>query len=69
MEIEYENQVLTTVCQYLVAIVVPDFNYRSILQILHATEQMNHFLVEVTQLVVAEFLVVYQVPLTTSMLV
>ena len=47
IEIEYEHQVFSHISQNLIPIVIPNFLYRSGLEVLHATDQFQHFTIEI----------------------
>ena len=68
-EIEEEKQVSTANCKHLVSIVVPDFCHCLFLEALELLEELNHGLIEVAQIVIAEFLIIDKVPLATCILV
>ena len=68
IEVEYKYQIITLECQYLVGIAVPDFLHLGLLKTLHALDNAEHGLIEVTQIMIAEVLVIYQIPLATRIL-
>ena len=68
IEIENKYQILTHIGEYLVAVVVPDFLYGSVMEVFNALDDLQHGSFEVTQVVVGQVLVVHQVPLSTGIL-
>ena len=68
-EVEYEDKVATHVAQYLITVIVPNFRDRCCLEVLLRFNDLKHLLVEVTQPMVAQILIINKVPLTTSILV
>ena len=69
IEIEYKYQVFPTVCQYLVAIVMPNFYHIGLLDIFYILQQMNHSRIEITQIMITQSGVVYQMPLAACIFV
>ena len=67
-EVEDEKQISALVRQNLVAIVVPNLDYRQFLELFLAFEHSEHGFVEVAEQMVAEFFVIYEVPLPTRVL-
>ena len=65
IEIENEDIILTTVCQYLVTVIMPYFNHRSILYILHLSHRIYQTRIKITQIMLTQVFIVYQVPLAT----
>ena len=68
IEVKYEYQIFASISQYLVTIIVPDLLNRSSLEILHALDNLQHFSIKVSHIVISQILVIYQIPLTASVL-
>ncbi len=68
-EVEDEYQVAALEAQYLIAIIVPYLLHRSVLEVTHALDDLEHLTVEIAQPMVAEVLIVNQVPLATGILI
>ena len=68
-EVEDEEQVASHISEYLIAIIVPDFNNWCLVKVLFTLNCLEHLLVEVAEIVIAEILVIYQIPLSASILV
>ena len=62
-EVEDEEQVASHISEYLIAIIVPDFNNWCLVKVLFTLNCLEHLLVEVAEIVIAEILVIYQIPL------
>ena len=68
-EVEDEEEFTTLVCQHLIIVLGPYFGDGGLLDVLLELQYLQHLLVKVAQIVVAEFLVVHKVPLTAGILV
>ena len=68
-EIEHKDVVATHVGQHLVAIVMPYFDNVCLLYVLHVLYHLQHCLVKITQIVIAQVFVIHQAPLTTGIFV
>lgn len=69
VEVEDEQQRAALVSQHLIAIVVPDLNHFGPLEISHALDHPEHCLVKVTKVVVAEVMVVNEIPLAAGIFI
>lgn len=68
-EVEHKDKVATHEGEYLVAVVMPYLNDRLLLEVANALHHAQHLTVEVAQPMVTEVVIVYQVPLTTGVLI
>ena len=68
-EVKYEHEIATHEAEHLVAIVVPNLHNRSILEVFHTLNDLEHLTIEVTKPVIAEIFVVDEAPLTTGIFV
>lgn len=69
IEVEYEEQRATLVCEDLVAVIVPDLDDRCALEHAYALDQRNHRLVKISQIVIAQIMIVDEIPLAAGILV
>lgn len=68
-EIENEEQLTPHKCQHLIAVIVPYLLHGGKIEVLLALDYLQHFLVEVAQVVVAKLFVVNQVPLPAGIFI
>jgi len=66
VEVEYKNQVLAHIGQYLVTVIMPYFLDRSSLEVLYAFYNSQHGSIKVTHIMICQILVVHQIPLTAG---
>ena len=65
-EVKHEEQIATHKGENLIAIIMPDFYNWCLVKILFACNRLEHFSVEISKIVVAEFMIIYQIPLSAG---
>lgn len=68
-EIENEEEIATAIGEDLIRIIVPYFLNGELADVSNRLEEMNHIMIEIAKIMVAEVVVVDEVPLATGILV
>ena len=69
IKIKHKYQIATHKSQYLVTIIMPNLLYVRPLEITHTLDNAKHFTVKITQIMIAQIFIVYQIPLSSCVFV